>query len=121
MKSDLPEIYNIIYKYVLAVHLEKLTSKEAKEQISRIYNVSPNSFENYYLHTYKKMLKGEIVRGSIPQSLRKAFLENIHKDYGQEGLSNALKAYLAHIVYREENGQNPKGDRILYEEYCNKL
>ena len=119
--SNEKEKWDDVYRYVVSVYMDKISIKDAAEKIHNThYNVAQNSFIMYY-YAYKKMLSGELHTRSISQSLRKLFLDRIYENFGVMGLRKALKAYLAHIEFREENGDNPIKDKILYEEYANKI
>lgn len=119
--SNENEKWNDVYLYVVSVYMDKISIKDAAEKIHNIhYNVAQNSFIMYY-YAYKKMLSGELHTRSISQSLRKLFLDRIYENFGVMGLRKALKAYLAHIEFRKKNGDNPIKDKILYEEYANKI
>ena len=108
---------SIIYNEILAVCAGKITAKQAAEKLSLNYKISKRGFLGWYLPTYRCMLSGEIVKGQINQSLRRVFLEGIHNDFGNIGLSSALQSYLATIEYYESQGKNLVGDRKIYNEY----
>lgn len=108
---------SIIYNEILAVWAGKITEDHAAEKLSLNYNISKRSFLGWFLPTYRCMLSGEIIKGQIRQSLRKVFLEGIHNDFGNLGLTNALQSYLATIEYYESLGKNLVGDRKIYNEY----
>lgn len=108
---------SIIYNEILAVCAGKITANQAAEKLSLNYNIPKRGFLGWCLPTYRCMLSGEIVKGQINQSLRKVFLEGIHNDFGNLGLSSALQSYLATIEYYENQGKNLVGDRKIYNEY----
>ena len=49
--------------------------------------------------------------------LKELYIERIYKEYGMEGLKNALESYKGTIQYYEQRGTNKPGDRKIYEKY----
>ena len=122
MKIYKIEILNDIYKYIKCVLSEELSPKEAAERLYQLHHIPINSFINYYLNAYRKMIQGTIMRGGqIPQGIRVFFLDKIYEDEGKRGLTLALKSYRETIEYYINRGENPKGDMTIYEEYIKKI
>lgn len=114
---DKDSINNIIYNEIIAVCAGKITANQAAEKLELNYNIPKRGFLGWCLPIYRCMLLGDVVKGQINQSLRRTFLEGIYDDFGNSGLSRALKSYLATIEYYESQGKNLVGDRKIYNEY----
>lgn len=108
-----------IYQKAKDVYEGKISLSDATDFLSDQYNVNSSSFKNWFAPTYRCMINGVIIRGSIRLSLRREFLSNILEDSGVEALAKSLQSYLATIEYYEKGGKRQVGDRALYEEYLN--
>lgn len=114
MQHDLD---NIIYEAVKLVHEGKISALDAAKKLNKDQICSVNSFKNWIVPTYKYMLSGIIVRGTISLSLRELFLKKILEEYGAEKLGVALRSYEKTINYYENRGVRKPGDEALYNKY----
>lgn len=82
------------------------------------YGRSERSFEGWFVPLFRYMLRGEPMKGCVPQSLVKYYLERIYIDYGLDALKNALKSYKGTIDYYEkERCEKKPGDNKIYESF----
>ncbi len=60
-----------------------------------------------YIYNLRKMLRGERYKRAMSVESTEDFLAWIYKDYGMEGLKNALLALEKHIPYFQESSPSP--------------
>jgi len=80
-------------------------------------NMDVNSAKDY-IGAFLNMRNGEQYERTIKDKANRYFLENIHKDYGYDGLQTALNAVRLHIEYQRGGGHNAVNYNVsIYEEF----
>ena len=88
------------YEQFLHVHYGEKTIEEAIEKPVRL-GMNVNSAKRYIAATLKGLLSGTTYKSSVNLRDQALFLSLIERDFGQEGLIRALRAYKGHIDYLE--------------------
>lgn len=70
---------------------------------------------------YKALMKGKIYKWNMPKLQTDIFLNNILREYKEEGLKKALNSVKGNIKYYEEKGINKIAIKEVYEKYSNIL
>ncbi len=94
------ELTPIAYELSKKVYEGKLTFKEGQQQLVGNGRMNPNSAADY-LNNFRCMIEGKRFTRTNNAYSMEYFFDNIYKDYGSTGLSNALTALKLHIEYYE--------------------
>lgn len=112
------ENFTDVYQYTLDIRSGMLDHKKAKEKIVKS-GMNENSANKYFV-ALDAMLDGQHYGSTINSSATIFFLDNILKDFGLDGLENALKALKSHIDYQEGKNNLPSLKKI-YNRYLKSL
>ena len=111
-----------IYEMAKAVYEDKSKLPACQIYVQEKYAISKRSFEGWFVPMFRYMIEGKTFKGSVPQSLKRYYLEKIYEDFGIAGLENALRSYKGTIEYYESEKRVRKvGDKKIYEEFFNLL
>ncbi len=95
------ELTPIAYELSKKVYEGELTFKQGQEKLVGDNRMNPNSAADY-INNFRCMIEGKrFTRTNNAYSIE-YFFDNIYKDYGSQGLSNALNALRFHIEYYED-------------------
>lgn len=94
------ELTPLAYEISKKVFEGKLTFIDGKKQLVGDNKMNPNSAADY-INNFRCMLEGKKFTRTNNAHSMEYFFENIYKDYGSSGLSNALTALRLHIEYYE--------------------
>jgi Predicted restriction endonuclease len=94
------ELTPIAYDLSKKVFEGKLTFKEGQCQLVGDNRMNPNSAADY-INNLRCMVEGKRFSRTNNAYSIEYFIDNIYKDYGSNGLSNALTALQLHIEYYE--------------------
>ncbi|HIC8923825.1 hypothetical protein CMU86_08295 [Elizabethkingia anophelis] len=94
------ELTPLAYEISKKVFEGKLTFIDGKKQLVGDNKMNPNSAADY-INNFRRMLEGKKFTRTNNAHSMEYFFENIYKDYGSSGLSNALTALRLHIEYYE--------------------
>lgn len=90
------------YELSRKVHDGEITPSDARAEVQRFHpDRSDSSFTTYYHYAFKYMVEGKGFTGDISNDAIDYYLENIRKDYGREGLRNAIESVEKYIVHYE--------------------
>lgn len=95
------ELTPLAYELSKKVFEGKLTFKEGQEELVGDNRMNPNSAADY-INNFRCMVEGKRFTRTNNAYSMEYFFDNIYKDYGSPGLSNALKALRLHIEYYED-------------------
>lgn len=111
------ELVPLAYELSKKVFEGKLTFKEGKQLLDGDNRMNPNSAADY-INNFRCMIEGRRFTRTNNSYSIEYFFNNIYKDYGFTGLSNALKALQLHIEYYEGIQQvNMKSMRNIYDKF----
>lgn len=111
------ELTPLAYELSKKVFEGKLTFKEGQEQLVGDNSMNPNSAADY-INNFRCMVEGRRFTRTNNAYSMEYFFDNIYKDYGSTGLSNALTALRLHIEYYEGIQKvNMKKMRSIYDKY----
>ncbi len=111
------ELTPLAYELSKKVFERKLTFKEGQEQLVGGNRMNPNSAADY-INNFRCMVEGRRFTRTNNAYSMEYFFDNIYKDYGSTGLSNALTALRLHIEYYEGIQKvNMKKMRSIYDKY----
>lgn len=111
------ELTPIAYEFSKKVFEGKLTFKEGQQQLVGNNRMNPNSAADY-INNFRCMIEGKRFTRTNNAYSMEYFFDNIFKDYGSAGLSNALTALKLHIEYYEGIQKVVmKSMRNIYEKY----
>lgn len=94
------ELTPIAYELSKKVFEGKLSFKEGQQKLVGNGRMNPNSAADY-LNNFRCMIEGRRFTRTNNTYSMEYFFDNIYKDYGSIGLSNALTALKLHIEYYE--------------------
>lgn len=89
------------YDQFLRVHNGEITIDDAAKEPVRL-GMNPNSAKRYIAATLKGMMLGETYKSAVNLRDQALFLSFIERDFGKEGLGQALRAYEGHFDYLEK-------------------
>ena len=89
-----------VYPLAKDVFERKANISEAQDILARDKGMHPGS-ARMYVQASLSMMNGECYKRNISGSATEYFLENIHKDFGQQSLRKALSSVEKHIKYHE--------------------
>lgn len=92
------ELTPLAYELSKKVFEGKLTFKDGQEQLVGDNRMNPNSAADY-INNFRRMVEGRRFTRTNNAYSMEYFFDNIYKDYGSTGLSNALTALQLHIEY----------------------
>jgi hypothetical protein len=95
------ELTPLAYELSKMVFEGKLTFKEAQQQIVGDDRMNSNSAADY-INNFRCMIEGKRFTRTNNAFSIEYFVDNIYKDYGSPGLSNALTALQLHVEYYED-------------------
>lgn len=95
------ELTPLAYELSKKVFEGKLTFKEGQQELVGDNRMNPNSAADY-INNFRCMVEGKRFTRTNNAYSMEYFFDNIYKDYGSPGLSNALKALRLHIEYYED-------------------
>jgi 5-methylcytosine-specific restriction protein A len=95
------ELTPLAYELSKQVFEGKLTFKEGQQQLVGDNRMNSNSAADY-LNNFRCMVEGRRFTRTNNAYSMEYFFDNIYKDYGSPGLSNALTALRLHIEYYED-------------------
>jgi 5-methylcytosine-specific restriction protein A len=111
------ELTPLAYDLSKKVFEGNLTFKEGQQQLVGENRMNPNSAADY-INNFRCMLESKRFTRTNNAYSMEYFFDNIHKDYGSKGLSNALTALRLHIEYYEGIQKvNMKSMRKIYDKY----
>ncbi len=111
------ELTPLAYELSKKVFEGKLTFKEGQEQLVGDNRMNPNSAADY-INNFRCMVEGRRFTRTNNAYSMEYFFDNLYKDYGSTGLSNALTALRLHIEYYEGIQKvNMKSMRSIYDKY----
>ncbi len=88
------------YELSKKVFERQLTFREGQEQLVGDNRINPNSAADY-INNFRCMIEGKRFTRTNNAYSMEYFFENIYKDYGPSGLSNALTVLKYHTEYYE--------------------
>ncbi|MEC3908375.1 HNH endonuclease [Tamlana sp. 2201CG12-4] len=111
------ELIPLAYQLSKKVYENSLSLKEAKSLIVGDNKMNSNSAADY-INNFRCLIEGKKFTRTLNAFSMEYFFDNIFKDYGLNGLSNALIALQTHIEYYE-NIQNVKMHKMreIYTKY----
>ena len=111
------EIVPDVYEISKLFHENKLTLKDGTRRLTDGFDLNPNSARDY-MYAFKYLMEGQRFTRTLNAFSMEYFIDNIFKDFGQEGLSKALGSLKQHIHYFE-NVQNTKMIKLrdIYDRY----
>ncbi|MCL2827704.1 MAG: phospholipase D family protein [Oscillospiraceae bacterium] len=119
--KNTPEIMTAASEVAKMVYDGTISGAEGKNMISEQTGMNINSAADS-INTYRKMHEGERYTRCMNSWGTRIFFENIHKEYGDEALGNALKAARAHVDYYEDvNGYRQRKIVELINEFAMKI
>lgn len=119
--KNTPEMMKIAYEIANMVYGGTISGTDGKNMISEQTGMNINSAANS-INTYCKMREGECYTRCMNSWGTRIGFENIHKEYGDEALRNALKAARAHVDYYEDvNGYRQRKIVELINEFSVKI
>jgi hypothetical protein len=95
------ELTPLAYDLSKQVFEGKLTFKEGQKELVGDNRMNSNSAADY-INNFRCMLEGKRFTRTNNAYSMEYFFDNIYKDYGSSGLSNALTALRLHIEYYED-------------------
>jgi 5-methylcytosine-specific restriction enzyme A len=95
------ELTPLAYELSKQVFEGKLTFKEGQQQLVGDNRMNSNSAADY-INNFRCMVEGKRFTRTNNAFSMEYFFDNIYKDYGSSGLSNALTALRLHIEYYED-------------------
>ena len=95
------ELAPLAYEFSKKVFEGKLTFKEGQQQLVGDNRMNSNSAADY-INNYRCMVEGKRFTRTNNAFSIEYYVENIYKDYGPSGLSNALAALQLHVEYYED-------------------
>lgn len=95
------ELTPLAYELSKQVFEGKLTFKEGQQQLVGDNRMNSNSAADY-INNFRCMVEGKRFTRTNNAFSMEYFFDNIYKDYGSPGLSNALTALRLHIEYYED-------------------
>ena len=95
------ELTPLAYELSKQVFEGKLTFKEGQQQLVGGNRMNSNSAADY-INNFRCMVVGQRFTRTNNAFSMEYFFDNIYKDYGSPGLSNALTALRLHIEYYED-------------------
>jgi 5-methylcytosine-specific restriction protein A len=95
------ELTPMAYELSKQVFEGKLTFKEGQKELVGDNRMNSNSAADY-INNFRCMLEGKRFTRTNNAYSMEYFFDNIYKDYGSSGLSNALTALRLHIEYYED-------------------
>lgn len=95
------ELTPLAYELSKQVFEGKLTFKEGQQQLVGDNRMNSNSAADY-INNFRCMVEGRRFTRTNNAYSMEFFFDNIYKDYGSPGLSNALTALRLHIEYYED-------------------
>jgi 5-methylcytosine-specific restriction enzyme A len=111
------ELMPLAYDLSKKVFEGKLTFKEGQQQLVGDNKMNPNSAADY-INNFRCMVEGRRFTRTNNAYSMEYFFDNIYKERGSTGLSNALTALRLHIEYYEGKQKvNMKSMRNIYDKY----
>jgi 5-methylcytosine-specific restriction protein A len=111
------ELTSTAYEISKRVYEKKLTLKEGKELLVGANRMNSNSASDY-INNFRYLIEGKRFTRTNNAYSMEYYFDKIYKDYGSEGLSNALNALRLHIEYYEGIQKvNMKSMRNIYNKY----
>ncbi len=95
------ELTPLAYELSKQVFESKLTFKEGQQQLVGDNKMNSNSAADY-INNFRCMVEGKRFTRTNNAYSMEYFFDNIYKDYGSPGLTNALTALRLHIEYYED-------------------
>jgi len=118
------EVVPVAYRLAKQVYEKEgeITFTEAKEKLVNDYGLNEHSAADY-INNFRCLREGQIFKRTHNAFSFEYFLENIHSDYGDDGLKSALRAFSLHISYVENQAQkvNAVQFRKIYGQFAAKL
>jgi hypothetical protein len=110
------EHYEAAYRVGKEVYAGKLGPSDG---IKRLTEIGLNDASaTFYVYNLRNMLEGELYQRAMSVEATRAFLKWIHRDFGTDGLKNALRALERHIPYFRRSSPSPmKGHVQLLAEF----
>ena len=108
---------NAVYEMARDIYHRKADVNICQSKALTLYGVNTGSFTDY-VRMFRYMFEGKTNKRDASLELKELYIERIYKEYGMEGLKNALESYKGTIQYYEQRGTNKPGDRKIYEKYC---
>lgn len=114
--SAVPTVYTISKE----VFERKFSLKEGKEKIIATGVINPSSAADY-IYNFRYLREGKPFSRNLNTYSMDYFIEHLFNDYGQAGLSNALRALEGHIAYHKERNTNLNSMVEILNKYRPKL
>ena len=105
---------NAVYEMARDIYHGKEDVNICQSKALTLYGVNTGSFTDY-VRMFRYMFEGKTNKRDASLELKELYIERIYKEYGMEGLKNALESYKGTIQYYEQRGTNKHGDRKIYE------
>ncbi|HFK5503065.1 TPA: hypothetical protein ACG0AG_001763 [Elizabethkingia anophelis] len=118
-KDEIEALYEYAVKYsnkemsLKQIYIE-FTQKFAHKQIK-------SSTINFYLYVYGHLINGVKYTGIISDSATRYYLDKILETKGKDILVKALTALSLHIKYHDMAGRSRRGQRIIEQEYIQRV
>lgn len=105
------------YQESKRVFEQKLSVKEAAENIHKNCDIKINSSADYYYY-FKYLITGEGSCRMLNVFTQNYYLERINEDYDQEQFEKSLNAFYNLIVkFETQNNSNKKAMRLIYNNF----
>lgn len=106
-----------IYSIAKGLHEKKL---EAIDKLHTDTGMNKKSAD-FFIQSALAMMEGRRYERRTNELATRTYLENIHKDFGDEYLRHALFSLKQHISYVEEEEPPPRGLREIHDEFLKRL
>lgn len=111
------ELVPLAYEVSKKVYEGELKLKDGQKKIVGKNRMNPNSAADY-INNFRCMIEGRRFTRTNNAFSMEYFFDNIYRDYGSDGLTNALTALRLHIEYYEAiQNVNMKSMRNIYDKY----
>jgi hypothetical protein len=94
------------YEYGRQVYERRITAADAADIIENLYDMNRNS-ALIYINNFPFLREGRAYNRILSVDATRCFIESFYRDYGNEGLQNALAALEGHINFQINVLGNP--------------
>lgn len=110
-------VAEIAYKISKGVYESTIEKKEGVRELATISGINEGSAKIIVVQIFPKLVNGQVFTRTLSFPFFDYFLNNILKDYGIEGLTNALHALKLHIEYGISRGDAKISLKKVYRKY----